>query len=79
MADEIVSPNDKWLCERLTGLRKAVELILEKLGIKFCYACHREVDKIYEIETVDILGNKRKIKLCKECYKKYGMKLASRN
>ena len=71
---------DVWFAERIRGIRMAVELMLEKLDIKFCYVCHREVKgKIYEIEAVDILGEKRKIKLCKKCYERYGDKLAGGN
>jgi hypothetical protein len=64
-----VEERDVWFATRIRGLRKAVELLLQKTGVKFCMRCHKEIEgEVYKWETVDILGEKRVLTLCQKCY-----------
>ena len=63
---------DEWLCDRLTGIRKAIELMLAKLDIKFCMKCFNEIKgEAYTVEAKDVLGRPRRLTLCKKCYKEW--------
>jgi hypothetical protein len=64
-----VEERDIWFATRIKGLRKAVELLLKKTGVKFCMRCFNEIEgEAFEWETVDVLGEKRVLTLCKPCY-----------
>lgn len=69
---------DRMFALRIRGIRKAVDLLLEKTGVKFCMRCFEEIKgEVYVIEATDILGEKRRLTLCEKCCGE--SKLASRD
>jgi hypothetical protein len=65
-----VEERDIWFATRIKGIRKAIELLLEKTGVKFCMRCFNEIKgEVYKLEVVDVTGEKRVLTLCEKCYK----------
>jgi len=54
---------------RIRGIRKALELIMDKAGLKFCMRCFNEIKgRVYTLKVVDVAGEERTVTLCEKCY-----------
>lgn len=54
---------------RIRGIRKALDLLMEKVGLKFCMRCFTEIKgEVYTLKVKGILGEERTVTLCEKCY-----------